>query len=162
LSTARVYNDNATIFDEILKGNADVMISEPVETIVQPKLRPGPCAVDPDKPLQHGEMAWLLLRGDSATKRWMDAWLHLAKSSGDYELRCFEVVALRAAYSAARSSAGGGGLPTARCCRSRTSVPSSLQRVAAAGCRLPRRPAVLVFAANTTTVSRPEAGCPPG
>src|SRR5204862_7319750 len=36
-----IFNDNTTIFDEILKGNADVMISESVETIVQSKLRPG-------------------------------------------------------------------------------------------------------------------------
>ena len=55
-----IFHDNVTIFDEILKGNADVMISESVETIVQQKLRPGLCAVNPDKPLQYGEMAWLL------------------------------------------------------------------------------------------------------
>jgi cyclohexadienyl dehydratase len=80
-----IYNDNVTIFDEILKGNADVMISESVETIVQSKLRPGLCAVNPDKPLQYGEMAWLLPRGDSAVKGWMDTWFHLAKASGDYD-----------------------------------------------------------------------------
>ena len=74
-----------TIFDEILKGNADLMISESVETIVQQKLRPGLCAVNPDKPLQYGEMAWLLPRGDAAMKGWMDTWLHLAKASGEYD-----------------------------------------------------------------------------
>ena len=31
-----IFPDNVTIFDEILKGNADVMISESVETIVRP------------------------------------------------------------------------------------------------------------------------------
>jgi len=80
-----IYNDNVTIFDEILKGNADVMISESVETIVQQKLRPGLCAVNPDKPLQYGEMAWLLPRGDAVFKAWMDQWLHLAKASGEYD-----------------------------------------------------------------------------
>ncbi|HET7097843.1 MAG TPA: transporter substrate-binding domain-containing protein [Casimicrobiaceae bacterium] len=80
-----IFPDNVTIFDEILKGNADVMISESVETIVQAKLRPGLCAVNPDKPLQYGEMAWLLPRGDSAMKGWMDTWMHLAKSSGEYD-----------------------------------------------------------------------------
>jgi cyclohexadienyl dehydratase len=80
-----IFNDNVTIFDEILKGNADVMISESVETIVQQKLHPGLCAVNPDKPLQYGEMAWLLPRGDSAMKGWVDTWFHLAKSSGDYD-----------------------------------------------------------------------------
>jgi len=79
-----IFNDNTTIFDEILKGNADVMISESVEAIVQQKLRPGLCAVNPDKPLQYGEMAWLLPRGDVTMKAWVDQWLHLAKASGDY------------------------------------------------------------------------------
>ena len=79
-----IFNENTTIFDEILKGNADVMISESVEAIVQQKLRPGLCAVNPDKPLQYGEMAWLLPRGDSAFKAWMDQWFHLAKANGDY------------------------------------------------------------------------------
>jgi len=80
-----IFPDNVTIFDEILKGNADVMISESVETIVQQKLRPGLCAVNPDKPLQYGEMAWLLPRGDAAFKAWMDQWFHLAKASGEYD-----------------------------------------------------------------------------
>jgi cyclohexadienyl dehydratase len=80
-----IYNDNTTIFDEILKGNADVMISESVETIVQARLRPGLCAVNPDKPLQYGEMAWLLPRGDIAFKSWMDQWLHLSKATGEYD-----------------------------------------------------------------------------
>jgi cyclohexadienyl dehydratase len=80
-----IFPDNVTIFDEILKGNADVMISESVETIVQQKLRPGLCAVNPDKPLQYGEMAWLLPRGDSSMKGWMDTWMHLAKASGEYD-----------------------------------------------------------------------------
>jgi len=80
-----IHDDNTTIFDEILKGKADVMISESVETLVQQKLRPGLCAVNPDKPLQYGEMAWLLPRGDGAWKSWVDQWLHLAKASGDYD-----------------------------------------------------------------------------
>lgn len=80
-----IFNDNTTIFDEILKGNADVMISESVETLVQQKLRPGLCAVNPDKPLQYGEMAWLLPRGDTAFKAWVDQWFHLAKAIGEYE-----------------------------------------------------------------------------
>jgi cyclohexadienyl dehydratase len=80
-----IYNDNTTIFDEILKGHADVMISESAETLVQQRLRPGLCAVNPDKPLQYGEMAWLLPRGDVAFKAWVDQWLHLAKASGEYD-----------------------------------------------------------------------------
>jgi cyclohexadienyl dehydratase len=80
LAKVVVYNDNVTIFDEILKGHADVMISESVETQVQQKARPGLCAVNPEKPLQYGEMAYLLPRGDPAMKEWMDTWLHLSKA----------------------------------------------------------------------------------
>jgi cyclohexadienyl dehydratase len=80
-----IFNDNTTIFDEIVKGNADVMISESVETKVQAKLRPGLCAVNPDKPLQYGEMAYLTPRGDVAFKAWIDQWLHLARATGDYD-----------------------------------------------------------------------------
>lgn len=80
-----IFNDNTKIFDEILKGSADVMISESVEAIVQQKLRPGLCAVNPGKPLQYGEMAYLLPRGDVAFKAWVDQWLHLAKATGEYD-----------------------------------------------------------------------------
>jgi cyclohexadienyl dehydratase len=85
LAKVVVYNDNVTIFDEILKGHADVMISESVETVTQQKARPGLCAVNPDKPLQYGEMAWLLPRGDVAMKEWVDTWLHLSKAGGEYD-----------------------------------------------------------------------------
>src|SRR5438874_4274423 len=80
-----IFDDNTKIFDEIMKGNADVMISESVETIVQQKLHPGLCAVDPNKPLQYGEMAYLLPRGDVIFKSWVDQWLHLMKATGDYD-----------------------------------------------------------------------------
>jgi cyclohexadienyl dehydratase len=80
-----IFEDNTKIFDEILRGNADVMISESVETIVQSKAKPGLCAVNPDKPLQYGEMAYLIPRGDTTFKAWVDQWFHLAKATGEYD-----------------------------------------------------------------------------
>jgi cyclohexadienyl dehydratase len=80
-----IFDDNTMIFDEILKGRADVMISESVETVVQQKLKPGLCAVNPTKPLQYGEMAYLLPRGDTVLKAWVDQWMHLAKANGEYD-----------------------------------------------------------------------------
>src|SRR5438552_12821012 len=80
-----IYEDNTTIFDELLKGRADVMISESVETLVQQKLRPGLCAVNPSKPLQYGEMGYLLPSGDVVFKAWIDQWLHLALATGEYD-----------------------------------------------------------------------------
>ncbi len=52
---------------------------------LQEKLHPGLCAVNPDKPLQYGEMGFLLPRGDGVFKAYVDQWLHLAKASGEFE-----------------------------------------------------------------------------
>jgi len=49
------------------------MISESVETIVQAKAKPGLCAVNPDKPLQYGEMAYLVPRCDPVFKAWVES-----------------------------------------------------------------------------------------
>jgi cyclohexadienyl dehydratase len=78
-----IFDDNTKIFDEILNRRADVMISESVEAVVQQRLRPGLCAVNPTKPLQYGEMAYLLPRGDIVLKAWVDQWMHLAKANGE-------------------------------------------------------------------------------
>lgn len=80
-----IHTDNITIFDEVLKGNADVFVTESAEAIVQQRQKPGLCAVNPDKPLQYGEMAYLLPRGDGLTKEYVDQWLHLAKATGEYQ-----------------------------------------------------------------------------
>jgi cyclohexadienyl dehydratase len=84
-ATVTIHTDNITIFDEVLKGNADVFVTESAETIVQQRQKPGLCAVNPDKPLQYGEMAYLLPRGDVVTKDYIDQWLHLAKATGEYQ-----------------------------------------------------------------------------
>jgi cyclohexadienyl dehydratase len=81
----RLNPENLTIFDEILANRADVFVTESAEAITQQRLKPGLCAINPDKPLQYGEMAWLLPRGDVAFKAYVDQWLHLAKASGEYQ-----------------------------------------------------------------------------
>ena len=80
-----IHSDNIGIFDEVLKGNADVFVTESAEAIVQQRQKPGLCAVNPDKPLQYGEMAYMLPRGDVVTKEYIDQWLHLAKAGGEYQ-----------------------------------------------------------------------------
>ena len=80
-----IHPENLTIFDEILAKRADVFVTEAAEALTQQKLKPGLCAINPDKPLQYGEMAWLLPRGDAPMKGFVDQWLHLAKASGDYQ-----------------------------------------------------------------------------
>ena len=84
-ATVTIHPDNLTIFDEVLKGNADVFVTESAETIVTQRQKPGLCAVNPDKPLQYGEMAYMLPRGDVVTKDYIDQWLHLTKATGEYQ-----------------------------------------------------------------------------
>ncbi len=74
----RIYADNVTIFDEIAKGNADLMMTDSSETRYQQKLHPGVlCAVHPDKPFDFAEKAYWLQR-DAALKAFVDHWLHIA------------------------------------------------------------------------------------
>ena len=80
-----VYSDNLGIFNEVLSGRADVFVTESAEAMVQQKLVPGLCAVNPDKPLQYGEMGFMLPKGDVITKAYVDQWLHLIKANGEYQ-----------------------------------------------------------------------------
>ncbi|OAS26574.1 ArtI protein [Methylobacterium platani] len=81
----QLFPDNRVIWQEIAQGRADVMVAESVEVKLQEKLHPGLCAVNPDRPLQYGEMGILLPRGDGVFKAYVDQWLHLAKASGEFE-----------------------------------------------------------------------------
>ncbi len=81
----RVHNDNVTIFDEIAKGQADLMITDASETLYQQKLHPGVlCAVHPDKPFDFSEKAYWLQR-DEALKAFVDQWLHISREDGSYQ-----------------------------------------------------------------------------
>jgi cyclohexadienyl dehydratase len=80
----RVYGDNVTIFDEIAKGNADLMMTDASETRYQQKLHPGVlCAVHPDQPFDFAEKAYWLQR-DEALKAFVDQWLHISMEDGSF------------------------------------------------------------------------------
>lgn len=79
-----MHSDNLTIFDELVKGHADVFVTEAAEAIVQSKAHPELCAVNPDKPLQYAEMGYLLPNGDDVFKHFVDQWLHLSQANGEY------------------------------------------------------------------------------
>jgi len=80
----KIYNDNVTIFDEIAKGDADLMITDASETRYQQKLHPGVlCAVHPDRPFDFAEKAYWLQR-DAALKAFVDQWLHIAVEDGSF------------------------------------------------------------------------------
>jgi cyclohexadienyl dehydratase len=80
-----IYNDNVRIFDEIAKGNADLMMTDASETRYQQKLHPGVlCAVHPDKPFDFAEKAYWLQR-DAAFKAFVDQWLHISFGDGSFK-----------------------------------------------------------------------------
>ena len=85
VATLIVHPENLTIFDEILNDRADVFVTEAAEALVQQKLKPGLCAVNPESPLQYGEMAYLLPRNDAVMKAFVDQWLHLSKATGEFQ-----------------------------------------------------------------------------
>ncbi|WP_316168196.1 MULTISPECIES: transporter substrate-binding domain-containing protein [unclassified Bradyrhizobium] len=81
----KVYNDNVTIFDEIAKGDADLMITDASETRYQQKLHPGVlCAMHPDKPFDFAEKAYWLQR-DVPLKDFVDQWLHISMENGSFK-----------------------------------------------------------------------------
>jgi cyclohexadienyl dehydratase len=80
----KTWNDNVTIFDEIAKGDADLMMTDASETRYQQKLHPDVlCAVHPDRPFDFAEKAYWLQR-DTALKDFVDQWLHIATEDGSY------------------------------------------------------------------------------
>jgi cyclohexadienyl dehydratase len=78
-----VFPTNATIFEELVAGHADVMITDSVETLLQQKLHKELCAIHPDKPFDFGELAYLLPR-DVVFDSWIDQWLHINFENGEY------------------------------------------------------------------------------
>jgi len=79
-----LFQDNTHIFEELVAGHADVMITDAVETKLQQKLHPELCAIHPDQPFDFGELGYLLPR-DVALQQFVDLWLHTAKESGAFD-----------------------------------------------------------------------------
>ncbi|MET1028297.1 MAG: transporter substrate-binding domain-containing protein [Dongiaceae bacterium] len=77
-----VFPDNTRIFDELIAGRADVMITDSTETRLQHKLHPELCSVHPDHPFNFSEKAYLLPR-DLALQEWVDQFLQLQMQSGE-------------------------------------------------------------------------------
>ena len=81
-----MHQDNVTIFEQIVNGKADLMMTDAVETRLQQKLHPELCAVHPDAPFDFSEKAALLPQ-DAPLKAYVDQWLHLDIASGRFEQR---------------------------------------------------------------------------
>lgn len=85
-ATLTVWPDNTTIFDRIVAGEADLMITDAIETRLQQRLRPQLCAVHPEAPFDSSAKAYLLSR-DARLKAAVDAWLDPLVAGGDLSRR---------------------------------------------------------------------------
>ena len=81
-----VYPDNVTIFQQVVDGKADLMMTDAVEARLQQKLHPELCAVHPEQPFDFSEKAVLLPR-DIVLKQYVDQWLHQDMESGRFAKR---------------------------------------------------------------------------
>jgi len=80
-ATIIVHPDNRTIFDEIIAGRADLMITDATETRWQAKEHRALCAVHPDAPFDHTEKAYFMPK-DAELKALVDEWLTRLKEIG--------------------------------------------------------------------------------
>ena len=76
--------DNVTIFDQIVQGKADLMMTDAIETRLQANLHPELCAIHPDQPFNFSEKAVLLPR-DMDLKLFVDQWLRQLRESGAFD-----------------------------------------------------------------------------
>lgn len=80
-ASLRIHDDNLSIFDEVLAGRADLMVTDAVEARLQQHLRPGLCAVHPDRPFERSQKAYLMRRDAGLTDD-VDRWLRTEQASG--------------------------------------------------------------------------------
>jgi cyclohexadienyl dehydratase len=83
-ASVRVHPDNRTIFNEIILGRADVMITDAIEVRLQSVLHPELCAAMPGQTLTFQQKAFLLPR-DPIWKAYIDTWLGQRIGEGEVE-----------------------------------------------------------------------------
>lgn len=76
-----VFPDNTRIFDALLAGQADLMITDATEGRLQHRLHPALCVLHPDQPFDFSEKAFLLPR-DVALQQWVNQFLHIQRETG--------------------------------------------------------------------------------
>jgi cyclohexadienyl dehydratase len=84
-ASIRVFPDNRTIFDEILEGRADVMITDGLEVKLQAVRRPGLCGTR-SEPFTRADKAWMFPPGSDLTVLAGD-WFGPRLASGEFARR---------------------------------------------------------------------------
>lgn len=77
--------DNNTIFDTVVDGRADLMVTDAIETRWQAAQSPALCAVHPDAPFTSSDKAYLVRQGDQPFLDRVNGWLRGALSDGTYQ-----------------------------------------------------------------------------
>ena len=80
--------ENLTVFDKIISGEADVMVTDAIEARIQASIHPELQAANMDAPFNQFEFGYLLPR-DDALKGFVDGWLAGLQADGRYQ-RYFE------------------------------------------------------------------------
>ena len=80
------FPNNATIFEEIVAGHADVMMTDAVETRLQQKLHPELCAIHPDEPFDHSQLGYMLPQ-DMPLQQYVDQFLTIDQTTGARDQR---------------------------------------------------------------------------
>ena len=83
-ATVIIHHDNASVFDELVAGRADVMITDGLEADHQAALHPELCACPVAAPFTRLEKAYMFAR-DPAMKSYIDGWLAAAFASGQWQ-----------------------------------------------------------------------------
>jgi len=83
-ATIVLNEDNLSIFQKIVDGVADVMVTDAVETKIEELIHPELEAVNPDSPFNFFEMGYLLPI-DHTFKAYVDQWLNLRLKDGTFQ-----------------------------------------------------------------------------
>lgn len=84
-ATLILNEDNITIFQKIVDGDADVMVTDSIETIVQQQVHPELEAVNPDTPFNQTQKGYMFKK-DLVFKSYIDKWLNSRLENGTVQL----------------------------------------------------------------------------
>lgn len=93
-------NDNNTVFEQIIAGNADVMVTDGIETVWAAHEHPELCAVNADTPFTKSTKAFIVQKGDAALLAQTNAYLAKALDNGTWDAAVADWFGPDSAFSA--------------------------------------------------------------
>lgn len=78
-------DENITIFQKIIDGEADLMVTDATETLVQERIHPELDAVNPETPFNSFQMGFIFKK-DVAFQTFVNQWLTGVKTNGKYAI----------------------------------------------------------------------------